>query len=68
MQLISLAVYLEYNIRFPLTGGEFHYVSYRTFDLLVVASLLTSHLLDRLCMETTEIFDDIHVLHHVCPT
>ena len=25
--LIRLAVYLEYGIRFPLTGGELHYVS-----------------------------------------
>ena len=25
--LTRLAVYLEYGIRFPLTGGELHYVS-----------------------------------------
>jgi hypothetical protein len=26
----SLAVYLEYGIRFPLTGGELHYVSLKS--------------------------------------
>lgn len=31
-ELFSLAVYLEYGIRFPLTGGELHYVSVTVFQ------------------------------------
>lgn len=52
---ISLSLYLEYGIRFPLTGGELHYVSYKYVLrlLLLMLARLTMFGQNHLCFFLT---------------
>jgi hypothetical protein len=57
-------LYIEYGIRFPLTGGELYYVCFHIEDLYDKGN--PNFLTARFCMVKTYTNDSIHVRHHVC--
>ena len=63
--MLSLIVYLEYGIRFPLTGGEVHYVSYAIGLRIADLDGFLTTVADSFHLDKAKMACDLHVRHYV---